>query len=167
LFIFVNRIFDHIVTHNSLKMIDRIHLILKTKGLSPSQFADAIQVKRSGMSHVLSGRNNPSLDFVLKILETYSEIDPEWLLHGRGSMLKTNKEPLSKQIIEKPGKTDLAEIPFPEMSTEKTADGRPQKQTTPAIKKTPVSKENKWEGNVEKIVVFYNNNTFREYYPED
>ena len=147
-------------------MVDRIQLILKTKGLSPSQFADEIQVKRSGLSHVLSGRNNPSLDFILKILATYTEIDPEWLLHGRGSMVKTNQQQLSKKTDEKADRTDSGEIPFPEMPVRKPSEEKPQKQTAPAIKKTQGSKEMVIEGNVEKIVVFYTNHTFKEYYPE-
>jgi transcriptional regulator with XRE-family HTH domain len=147
-------------------MVDRIQLILKTKGLSPSQFADEIQVKRSGLSHVLSGRNNPSLDFILKILETYPEIDPEWLLHGRGSLVRTNQQQLSKKIVGKPDKVDSVEIPFPELAPVKTPEEKHQKQTAPAIKKTQGSKEMEMEGNVEKIVVFYSNHTFKEYYPE-
>jgi transcriptional regulator with XRE-family HTH domain len=147
-------------------MVDRIQLILKTKGLSPSQFADEIQVKRSGLSHVLSGRNNPSLDFILKILEAYSEIDPEWLLHGRGSMVRTNQQQLSKKIIGKPDKTDSGEIPFPEIPPGKTAEEKPQKHTALAIKKREGSKEMEIEGNVERIVVFYTNHTFKEYHPE-
>lgn len=147
-------------------MVDRIQLLLKTKGLSPSQFADEIQVKRSGMSHVLSGRNNPSLDFILKILETYPEIDPEWLLHGRGSIVKTDHQELSKKVHEKTNKTDPGEIPFPEIPQRKIPEERPQKQTTPTIKKTQDSKALEIDGNVEKIVVFYTNHTFKEYYPE-
>ena len=74
-------------------MISRIQLILKTKNISPSQFADQIQVQRSGVSHILSGRNNPSLDFILKILRTYPEIDADWLLFGKGQMVNLTGKP--------------------------------------------------------------------------
>ena len=69
-------------------MIDRIQLILKTKNLTASSFADDIGVQRSAISHILSGRNNPSLDFIQKILKKYPEISPEWLLSGKGEMNK-------------------------------------------------------------------------------
>ncbi len=87
-------------------MIDRIQLLLKTMNLSPSQFADEIQVQRSSISHILSGRNKPSLDFVLKILSTYSEINSDWLMFGKDKMMKeikSEKENL-KLIKRKPCK---------------------------------------------------------------
>jgi len=95
-------------------MIDRISLLLKTKNLSPSSFADEIQVQRSSVSHVLSGRNKPSLDFVLKILSTYPEVSSEWLMFGKGQMLKQadKKEEIieqEKQVVEMPIKTEKFE----------------------------------------------------------
>ena len=72
-------------------MIDRIQLILKSKNLSPSQFADEIQVQRSSISHILSGRNKPSLDFIMKILTTYPEVNADWLIFGKGQMVKLEK----------------------------------------------------------------------------
>lgn len=67
-------------------MIDRISLILRTKNINASQFADEIGVQRSSISHVLSGRNKPSLEFVQRILKRYPEINPDWLLFGKGAM---------------------------------------------------------------------------------
>lgn len=59
---------------------------MKVKNLSPAQFADRIGIQRSGLSHILAGRNNPSLDFVLKVLAAFPEISPSWLLQGKGEM---------------------------------------------------------------------------------
>jgi len=73
-------------------MIDRIQLILKSKNLSSSQFADEIQVQRSSISHILSGRNKPSLDFIMKILSTYSEVNADWLIFGKGQMIQKKKK---------------------------------------------------------------------------
>jgi transcriptional regulator with XRE-family HTH domain len=67
-------------------MIDRINLILKAKNLSAKQFAEEIGIQPSGMSHILSGRNNPSLDFVMKVMKRYPEIDINWLMSGKGEM---------------------------------------------------------------------------------
>lgn len=67
-------------------MIKKIELILQAQNLTSSQFADRIGVPRSVMSHVLAGRNNPSLDFVTKILRTFPEIRPQWLMFGEGKM---------------------------------------------------------------------------------
>jgi len=70
-------------------MIERIKLLMSVKNLTPAQLANSIGVQRSGISHILSGRNKPSLDFVLKILENFSDLNEAWLLKGKGEMLKS------------------------------------------------------------------------------
>ena len=65
-------------------MIERILEILKIKNLSPAQFADLIGVQRSSISHLISGRNKPSLEFIQRILKTFPEINTEWMLSGKG-----------------------------------------------------------------------------------
>lgn len=72
-------------------MINRINLILRAKNVTPKQFADEIGIQPSGMSHILSGRNNPSLDFVTKVLRRYPEIDANWLVLGIGEMYTTGE----------------------------------------------------------------------------
>ena len=67
-------------------MINRINLILKAKNITARQFAEEIGIQPSGMSHIMSGRNNPSLEFVNKVVRRYPEIDANWLLLGRGEM---------------------------------------------------------------------------------
>ena len=67
-------------------MVNRINLILKAKNITSKQFAEEIGVQPSGMSHILSGRNNPSLDFVMKVVRRYPEIDINWLMFGKGEM---------------------------------------------------------------------------------
>ncbi len=69
-----------------MPMIDRIKKIMAVKNLNPSRFADKIGVPRSTISHVLSGRNNPSLELVQKILDSFPDIKTEWLLRGKGYM---------------------------------------------------------------------------------
>ena len=64
-------------------MIDRISLLIKAKNLSAAQFADEIGVQRSSISHLMSGRNKPSLDLIQKTLQKFPEISSEWLLFGK------------------------------------------------------------------------------------
>ena len=61
---------------------ERLQLILKMHNLTPSAFADQIGVQRSNVSHVISGRNKPSLDFLEKILNTYPRVNANWLITG-------------------------------------------------------------------------------------
>jgi len=70
---------------NTEEFVKRLQKVMDFYGESPSSFADKIGVPRSSISHILSGRNRPSLDFVLKILNSFPEIELYWLLNGKGS----------------------------------------------------------------------------------
>ena len=94
-------------------MINRINLILQAKNITARQFAEEIGIQPSGMSHILGGRNNPSLDFVAKVLRRYPEIDANWLIMGRGQMLATAAQPLHSAEVPAPS-TDL----FADLSAE-------------------------------------------------
>jgi len=67
-------------------MVGRIKNIIKESGLSNGEFADKIGVNRASLSHILSGRNKPSLDFVLKLLGAINSVSSDWLLFGIKSM---------------------------------------------------------------------------------
>lgn len=67
-------------------MVNRINTILQAKNITAKQFAEEIGVQPSGVSHILSGRNNPSLDFVMKVVRRYPEININWLMFGNGEM---------------------------------------------------------------------------------
>ena len=68
-------------------MVDRIRTLLASRQLSPTQFADAIGVARPIVSHILSGRNKPSLEVVQRILTAMPDLSMPWLLNGTGAML--------------------------------------------------------------------------------
>ncbi len=131
-------------------MLERILELLKQKGMSPSQFADEIGIQRSGMSHLISGRNKPSLEFIMKVLARFPETDPVWLIQGIESRVssqpvKTNgTTQFQSDLFDPP---ELAEIPIPSFQEKKK-------------KKTEAEKT------IEKVVIFYSDRTFREYGPE-
>ncbi len=70
---------------NNEEFIKRLERILQYYSLSASAFADSIGVQRSSISHLLTGRNKPSLEFVLKVIRSYPEVNLYWLLNGKGS----------------------------------------------------------------------------------
>lgn len=74
---------------NSSDFIIRLKKIMEYYQLTASNFADAIEVQRSSISHILSGRNKPSLDFVLKITHKFNDVDLYWLLNGTGNFPKS------------------------------------------------------------------------------
>ena len=93
---------------NILDFTNRLKKILNYHQLTASLFADKIGVQRSSISHILSGRNKPSLDFILKVTNTFTDVDIYWLLNGKGEFPKeqgpTNKvfspdEPLIVETI--------------------------------------------------------------------
>jgi transcriptional regulator with XRE-family HTH domain len=71
-------------------MVDRIKQILEFYNLSPALFAEQIGINRSNLTHLFSGRNQPSLDLAKKILHCYPDIKTEWLIMGVGEMFRNN-----------------------------------------------------------------------------
>jgi len=70
-------------------MVERIREILKVRQLTPTQFADMIGIARPIVSHILSGRNKPSLEVVQKIIAAFPDLSLPWLLSGSGTMAAT------------------------------------------------------------------------------
>src|SRR5690606_18025383 len=77
---------------NSGDFTKRMEKILEYFNLSESTFADSIGINRSTISHLLSGRNKPSLDFVMKVLEKFPEVEMDWLVLGKGSFPSPEKK---------------------------------------------------------------------------
>jgi transcriptional regulator with XRE-family HTH domain len=141
-------------------MKERILEFLKRENKTSAQFAEEINVQPSGISHILSGRNNPSLDFVIKMLEKYSFLSTDWLLFGKGSMYKEPKmadlfsnidliEPV--KLEENKAKTDAKmHIETPQDSEIHEGDSKSFEKQKPQVA---------------KIVWFYENSSFEEFYP--
>jgi len=72
-----------------MSLNDRISKVIEYSKLTPSEFADEIDVQRSSISHITSGRNKPSLEFIIKIKSHFPEILWDWLVNGDGEMLKS------------------------------------------------------------------------------
>ena len=71
-------------------MHERLKKWMKIEGLKSSQLADLIGSNRATISHILSGRNKPSIDFISKLLSYYNDLDANWLITGKGEMLLGN-----------------------------------------------------------------------------
>ncbi len=79
----------------------RLRKVMEFYQLSSASLADEIGVQRSSISHLLSGRNKPSLDFVLKILDRYKEVELYWLMNGKGSFPNKETTTLSNKTLTK------------------------------------------------------------------
>ncbi len=120
-------------------MIERFKQLLERLRLSPSEFADRIGVQRSSISHIISGRNKPSIDFLEKILLAFPETDINYLITG--------KEKPAQQLTQLFTQTEKITANSPE-----TRPAERQENEIPA----PVTQEP-----VEKIIIVYRDNTFR------
>ena len=81
-------------------MNNRLKQFLAAENITQSQFADKIEVVRASVSHVLSGRNNPSYDFIKAIMANYPSLNMEWLIFGKGKMYKGADEVHSQSHVE-------------------------------------------------------------------
>ena len=77
---------------NNEEFSKRLEKVIKFNNETAASFAEKIGVQRSSISHILSGRNKPSLDFVLKVLSAYPEVELYWLLNGKGKFPKEKEE---------------------------------------------------------------------------
>jgi hypothetical protein len=129
-------------------------------------------VQRSSLSHLLSGRNKPSLDFILKILDVFPEVDLYWVLNGKGTFPKSESE----NTINLSTSTPVPDIQNMEIKMEKTADlfseAMPNKKNL-AEEKQPTFFSNMQNlvlpqnnSEIDRIVIFYKNGTFKTYSPE-
>lgn len=134
-------------------MKERILEFLKAENKSSAQFAEEIGVQPSGISHILSGRNNPSLDFVMKMLEKYHDLSTEWLLFGKGLMYRDNR---SRNLFD--DNYVAQEIDFNKPVQE--IKDEPEK-----IKVTNLPPSISNASKAIKIVWFYDDKSFDEYFP--
>jgi transcriptional regulator with XRE-family HTH domain len=132
---------------NSSDFAKRLQKILDYYGVSATAFSEEIDFNRSTISHLLSGRNKPSLEFVMKVLQKYPEVELYWLLNGKGefpqditSTSSEKKESLPPTInYPKKDNQTVAKVISEEKSQQKTTN------------------------EIERIVVFYKDGSFKAY----
>ncbi|ALJ04051.1 DNA-binding protein [Pseudalgibacter alginicilyticus] len=123
---------------NSDDFSKRLQEVIDYYGESASAFAESIGVQRSSISHILSGRNKPSLDFVMKIINSYPEVELYWLLNGKGHFPPDKKMVVPENLFTTP----KSEIP---------------PNTQHIIKKETPGKK------IERIVIFYSDGSFENF----
>ena len=157
-------------------MKEQILKIMEAEGLTPAKFADEIGVQRSSISHIISGRNKPSYDFIMKIVERFRGINTDWLLTGKGSMIKSSGIDQNEQkvLFDSSKKDDLIKKQAEEKVTIEnqkeaiTQAGssietiqekyRTGKQTTNQLEFTDVNNE-------KYILVFFEDGTYQKFTP--
>lgn len=127
---------------NTPDFVKRLKKVIDYYGESASSFAEKIGVQRSSISHILSGRNKPSLEFILKVLSTYPEVELYWLLNGKGEFPSSQK---TLSLDKGTSKIESKEVALPKMAIEK------------------MTLENNNEKTIERIVIFYSDGSFKNF----
>ena len=138
--------------------------------MSATQFASEIGIQRSALSHIMSGRNKPSLDFMIKLKTRFDEINSDWLLFGKGKMLVQAEKPM-------PDSNQNGGFVFPDEEKQTGAEAPmvkseevPLYSTKEPVREVKTKKESskpfgKEDSLIEKIVIFYKNGRFKSYQP--
>lgn len=138
-------------------MKERIIQIIQKEGLSNAEFAERIGVSVSSLSHIFNGRNNPSLELVMRIHKACPYVNLNWLLYGEGQM--EDKEPAG-------GAPDLfSQVPEEQKTAEKVAplsmDLRKENVIQPEIRYIE-----KPQPKITEIRIFFDNGTYEIFKPE-
>ncbi|GAB1373246.1 helix-turn-helix transcriptional regulator [Bacteroidales bacterium] len=146
-------------------MKSRLQQFLEVEQLSPAKLADIIGIQRSGLSHILSGRNKPGFDFIQKLLIKFPALNAEWLITGRG---KIYKESPDRSITEKstfksnpaPANNEDLFINNESITDNLTESELPENSVNDNAQEIPPEKKN-----LKRILLIYSDNTFQEIRP--
>ena len=162
-------------------MEDRLLKLLDTEQLSSSKFADVIGVQRSSVSHILSGRNKPSFDFMQKTLKAFPLLNADWLILGEGDMYEDMSNYVSGGLFDQK-ETGTATVSTsndsisPDPVEEVTETSQNAVNISENINQQPVSDDSAKLSlkpdsttnakNVTRVILFYDDNSFHTYDPE-
>lgn len=157
----INNCLRIFVTSKCYKNMDTIESRLKQfiqmEGISPASFADTLGMQRSGISHLLNGRNHPSYDFITRMLQHYPELSADWLLMGKGKPYKNGTAP---------GETtqNISEISDTQFDNTLFDDSEPSENSIfdiplPEVRPIQAPEERK---SISKVIIFYSDGSYEE-----
>ncbi|MES2811224.1 MAG: helix-turn-helix transcriptional regulator [Bacteroidota bacterium] len=147
--------------------IKRLEIILDYYNLSASAFADKVGVQRSSLSHLLSGRNKPSLDLILKIVSEFPEVDLYWIVNGKGNFPKSENQnvgmtsaPISQNFQQETKFENQPDLFSTEPSVEKN---RVDEISEEKFSNTRILESVHSNQDIDRIVIFFKDGTFKSY----
>lgn len=157
-------------------MKERLNKILEEYDLNSSRLAEKMGIQRSGISHIMAGRNKPSYDFIVILLELFPEIDANWLLTGKGAMFKEDNEANSEES-DSPSAGKQPDL-FSNIPQDIPKKSEPQEATNSEHKDEKVPEEEQGTGvynnkhpedaniEVDSVLILLSNGKFKSYRPE-
>ena len=156
-------------------MREKLQLLMNAENLTGSKLAEYLGIQPSSISHILGGRNKPSLDFVQKILQRYPRINPDWLLLDSDEMYRADSSPASSvatsaelQFSESPSMAESATQAEPSAAENHSspADHTTQAPSTPSnVMDTIAPLVAPHSRGVKRIIVMFDDHTFESYEP--
>ena len=152
-------------------MREKLLNLMRSEGLTSSRLAELLGIQPSGISHILSGRNKPSFDFVQKILRRFPAVSPDWLLLDQGPMYREKSDTAATAsepaVSSRPAPLLFADTSVAEHSTEATppAAAKPYGMGSGNDIAAATADNIAHRGNVKRIIVLFDDHTFESYNP--
>ena len=137
----------------------RLKQFLAAENITQAQFADNINVVRASVSHVLSGRNNPSFDFIKAMMSKYPRLNIDWLMFGKGKMYK-DSVPMDEDLLFPIIEPEI-ELRVPEIVPQDTATV-PEQTSSEMDTSIEVVQSIVKQRKVSKIIILFDDGTFQE-----
>lgn len=142
-------------------MDSRLQQFLNAENMTQSEFADRIGVARASVSHILAGRNKPSIEMIQKLSESFPALNLDWFINGNGKMYKSDSPAYSIQSTEQSQERSLFDIESEERyGQSQVANPVASIPKVSATHKEPQSYRN--QRNVVRVLVFFDDGTFQE-----
>ncbi len=138
-------------------MNERLIAFLQAEQLTPARFAELMNIQRSGVSHLLSGRNKPGYDFFEKFVQKFPTVNLEWLISGRGKMYKEQRTsylfPEEEKLPPQVSDVDF-ELYNAKYNSKTEVDEKPQPSVLERLQ---------GEKNIQKVIILYTDGTFEAF----
>ena len=141
-------------------MKEKLEYLLREKQLTATQLARLLEIQPSGISHIMSGRNKPSFDFVVKILSVFPDINPDWLMLDSDEVYRRSEAPRSNPLF------DIDEFDSPCESSSDALENSELSASQNQVEKLPMQNFSSAKNSgkpVDRIVIFYADGTFESF----
>ena len=141
-------------------MKEKLEYLLREKQLTATQLARLLEIQPSGISHIMSGRNKPSFDFVVKILSVFPDINPDWLMLDSDEVYRRGEAPRSNPLF------DTDEFDSPSESSSGALENSELSASQNQVEKLSMQNFSSAKNSakpVDRIVIFYADGTFESF----
>lgn len=141
-------------------MKEKLEYLLREKQLTATQLARLLEIQPSGISHIMSGRNKPSFDFVVKILSVFPDINPDWLMLDSDEVYRRGEAPRSNPLF------DIDEFDSPSESSSDALENSELSASQNQVENLPMQNFSSAKNSgkpVDRIVIFYADGTFESF----